>query len=85
LVRPKPVSLARFAALSLAAVGLYSFTPPFWSLPTAFLRGDDAAVGIAFINGRQPGRIPRSLDHGLDEGRDRRTTWSGCDYSLRPH
>jgi ACS family tartrate transporter-like MFS transporter len=41
---------ARFAALSLAAVGLYSFTPPFWSLPTAFLRGDGAAVGIAFIN-----------------------------------
>jgi ACS family tartrate transporter-like MFS transporter len=50
LVRPKPVSLARCAALSLAAVGLYSFTPPFWSLPTAFLRGDGAAVGIAFIN-----------------------------------
>jgi ACS family tartrate transporter-like MFS transporter len=50
LVRPKPVSLARFAALSLAAVGRYLFTPPFWSLPTAFLRGDGTAVGIAFIN-----------------------------------
>jgi ACS family tartrate transporter-like MFS transporter len=36
--------------LSLAATGLYSFTPPFWSLPTAFLRGDGAAAGIGFIN-----------------------------------
>jgi MFS family permease len=39
-----------FVALAIAAVGLYSFTPPFWSLPTAFLRGDGAAAGIAFIN-----------------------------------
>jgi MFS transporter, ACS family, tartrate transporter len=37
-------------ALSIAAMGLYSFTPPFWSMPTAFLRGDAAAAGIAFIN-----------------------------------
>jgi MFS transporter, ACS family, tartrate transporter len=37
-------------ALSFAAIGLYSFTPPFWSLPTAFLRGDGAAAGIALIN-----------------------------------
>jgi MFS transporter, ACS family, tartrate transporter len=42
--------LVRFAALSIAAIGLYSFTPPFWSLPTAFLRGDAAAAGIALIN-----------------------------------
>ena len=41
---------AQFAALAIAAVGLYSFTPPFWSLPTAFLRGDAAAAGIALIN-----------------------------------
>jgi len=41
---------ARFASLSIAAVGLYAFTPPFWSLPTAFLRDDGAAAGIAFIN-----------------------------------
>jgi ACS family tartrate transporter-like MFS transporter len=41
---------ARFLALSVAAVGLYSFTPPFWSLPTAFLRGDGATAGIALIN-----------------------------------
>jgi len=37
-------------ALSVGAVGLYSFTPPFWSLPTAFLRGDGAAAGIGLIN-----------------------------------
>lgn len=41
---------ATLAALSVAAVGLYSFTPPFWSLPTAFLRGDAAAAGIGLIN-----------------------------------
>src|SRR5204863_4979415 len=41
---------ARFGALSIAAIGLYSFTPPFWSLPTAFLRGDGAAAGIGLIN-----------------------------------
>jgi len=42
--------VAGLAALSFAATGLYSFTPPFWSLPTAFLRGDGAAAGIGFIN-----------------------------------
>lgn len=38
------------AALAIAAMGLYSFTPPFWSMPTAFLRGPAAAAGIACIN-----------------------------------
>ena len=38
------------ALLAAAAVGLYSATPPFWSLPTAFLRGDGAAAGIGLIN-----------------------------------
>ena len=42
--------LLSLAALAIAAIGLYSATPPFWSLPTAFLRGDGAAAGIAFIN-----------------------------------
>jgi ACS family tartrate transporter-like MFS transporter len=37
-------------ALSIAAMGLYSYTPPFWSLPTALLRGPAAAAGVAFIN-----------------------------------
>ena len=37
-------------ALAIAAVGLYAYTPPFWSLPTSFLRGDGAAAGIGLIN-----------------------------------
>jgi ACS family tartrate transporter-like MFS transporter len=42
--------MAAFLALCFAAVGTFSATPPFWSLPTAFLRGTAAAAGIAFIN-----------------------------------
>ena len=42
--------LVALALLAAAAVGLYSATPPFWSLPTAFLRGDGAAAGIGLIN-----------------------------------
>ena len=38
------------AALTVAAMGIYSYTPVFWSLPTAFFRGDAAAAGVAFIN-----------------------------------
>jgi ACS family tartrate transporter-like MFS transporter len=38
------------AALAFGAIGLYSATPPFWSMPTAFLRGDGAAAGIGLIN-----------------------------------
>jgi MFS transporter, ACS family, tartrate transporter len=41
---------AALALLAAAAVGLYSATPPFWSLPTAYLRGEAAAAGIGFIN-----------------------------------
>ena len=37
-------------ALSLAAAGVLSCAPLFWSLPTAFLSGAAAAVGIAMIN-----------------------------------
>jgi MFS family permease len=42
--------IGAFTALAVAAIGLYAFIPPFWSLPTAFLRGDGAAAGIALIN-----------------------------------
>jgi ACS family tartrate transporter-like MFS transporter len=42
--------VATFAGLCVAALGAYSSTPPFWSLPTSFLRGTAAAAGIAFIN-----------------------------------
>jgi MFS family permease len=42
--------IVALAALAVGAIGLYSATPPFWSLPTAFLRGDGAAAGIGLIN-----------------------------------
>jgi MFS transporter, ACS family, tartrate transporter len=45
-----PTPALAFAALAVGAIGLYSFTPPFWSLPTAVLRGDAAAAGIGLIN-----------------------------------
>ncbi len=38
------------ASLSLAAAGVLTCAPLFWSLPTAFLSGAAAAVGIAAIN-----------------------------------
>jgi MFS family permease len=38
------------AALSLAAAGVLTSTPLFWSLPTAYLRGKAAAGSIALIN-----------------------------------
>jgi ACS family tartrate transporter-like MFS transporter len=34
----------------LAAMGIWSFLGPFWSMPNEFLAGSSAAVGIAFIN-----------------------------------
>lgn len=38
------------AGLALAALGILSALPVFWSLPTAFLSGTAAAGGIALIN-----------------------------------
>jgi len=43
-------SLIALAALSLAVLGTLTAAPLFWSLPTAYLRGAAAAVGIAVIN-----------------------------------
>jgi MFS family permease len=43
------VALA-IAALTLAAAGIMTCAPLFWSLPTAFLGGAAAAAGIAAIN-----------------------------------
>ena len=43
-------TLLAMAALTLATVGILTVLPLFWSLPTAFLGGVTAAVGIAFIN-----------------------------------
>ena len=42
--------IVSFTGLVLTAIGVYGFTPPFWQLPTAFLRGDGAAAGIGLIN-----------------------------------
>jgi ACS family tartrate transporter-like MFS transporter len=36
--------------LSLLAVGVYSSLSPFWAIPSEFLAGYSAAVGIALIN-----------------------------------
>lgn len=38
------------AALSIAAAGVITSAPLFWSLPTAFLSGAAAAAGIATVN-----------------------------------
>jgi ACS family tartrate transporter-like MFS transporter len=37
-------------AMSVAAVGLYGSRPSFWPMPSLFLSGAAAAVGIALIN-----------------------------------
>lgn len=42
--------VVEMAALTLAALGIYSMLATFWSLPTAFLSGTAAAAGIALIN-----------------------------------
>src|SRR5258708_1805145 len=38
------------ACLSLLAAGVYSFVPPFWTIPNEFLTGFAAAAGIGLIN-----------------------------------
>lgn len=38
------------AALCLAALGVLGWLGPFWALPTAFLKGEAAAGGVALIN-----------------------------------
>jgi MFS transporter, ACS family, tartrate transporter len=43
-------TVVEMAALTLAALGIYSTLATFWSLPTAFLSGTAAAAGIALIN-----------------------------------
>lgn len=46
-----PQSLAiSLTTLSLAAFGIWGALGPFWTLPTAFLRGTAAAAGIAIVN-----------------------------------
>ncbi|ACL56845.1 MFS transporter [Methylobacterium nodulans] len=45
-----PGSALKFACLCVAAAGIFSGQPVFWSLPPTFLRGATAAAGIAAIN-----------------------------------
>jgi D-galactonate transporter len=40
----------RLFTLSVAAFGMFSVLPVFWSMPTAFLSGAAAAAGVAYIN-----------------------------------
>ena len=40
----------KMAALTVAAFGVFSCLPVFWTLPAAFLSGASAAAGIAVIN-----------------------------------
>jgi D-galactonate transporter len=49
--------------LSLAAAGVLTCAPLFWSLPTSFLRGSAAAAGIAAVNsiGNLAGFVSPSL------------------------
>ena len=43
-------SVWALATMSVAAVGLYGSRPCFWPMPSQFLTGASAAVGIALIN-----------------------------------
>ena len=43
-------AVAVVAALSLVNIGISSAKPPLWAMPTMFLSGSAAAVGIATIN-----------------------------------
>ena len=45
-----PGSAVKFACLCVAAAGVFSAQPVFWSLPPTFLKGASAAAGIAAIN-----------------------------------
>jgi len=42
--------ILKMAALTLAAFGVFSSLPVFWTLPAAFLSGPASAAGIAIIN-----------------------------------
>ena len=43
-------TILAMTALTMAVVGVITALPNFWSLPTSFLGGNAAAVGIALIN-----------------------------------
>ena len=45
-----PTPAFALATLSIAAFGIWGTLGPYWTLPTAFLRGTAAAGGIALVN-----------------------------------
>jgi MFS family permease len=45
-----PGNAGKFALLCVAAAGIFSAQPVFWSLPSTFLKGAAAAAGFAVIN-----------------------------------
>jgi MFS transporter, ACS family, tartrate transporter len=49
VIAPQTLAVA-LTALSIAAFGIWGTLGPFWTLPTAFLRGTAAAGGIALVN-----------------------------------
>jgi ACS family tartrate transporter-like MFS transporter len=47
----RPPSLAwTITVFTLAGIGMIAFLPPFWALPSSFLKGPAAAASIGFIN-----------------------------------
>lgn len=50
LMATAPSQLLLLTLLSLLALGIYSYVSPFWALPSEFLTGASAAVGLALIN-----------------------------------
>ncbi|HKZ26730.1 MAG TPA: MFS transporter, partial [Rubrobacteraceae bacterium] len=64
--------VVEMAALTLAALGIYSTLATFWSLPTAFLSGTAAAGGDRTDQlCREPRRVRRSLRGRVHERLDR--------------
>jgi ACS family tartrate transporter-like MFS transporter len=49
VITPQTIGVS-LAMLSIAAFGIWGTLGPFWTLPTAFLRGSAAAGGIALVN-----------------------------------
>ena len=49
VLAPQTLTIS-LATLSIAAFGIWGTLGPFWTLPTAFLRGTAAAGGIALVN-----------------------------------
>jgi MFS family permease len=58
-----PGNAVKFALLCVAAAGIFSAQPVFWTLPSSFLKGTAAAAGLAAINsvGNLGGFIAQSV------------------------